>query len=174
VPCATGASQKWPVKNRIRMAGGRVRGSLDLSGAHLAYVLRFTSCVFEDGVDLRGARADKLVKWDGGLIDSIPADHFSSTIDLIIRNATVTGLISLQGAWVRGHVRLSGSYLSPQSGQAICGDHLRVSGTLFLKSEDFHARGEVCLRLRGSKTSSIADTPASATRQDTASTPTTS
>ena len=142
----TGACQKWPVKNRIRMAGGRVSGPLDLSGAHLAYALRFTGCVFEDRVDLTRARADKPVEWEGGQIDSILADHFSSATDLVIRNATVTGPISLQGAWVRGDVRLSGSHLSPQSGQAICGNHLRVGGTLFLNGEDFHARGEVCLR----------------------------
>ncbi|HYA51324.1 MAG TPA: hypothetical protein VEG33_09155, partial [Streptosporangiaceae bacterium] len=142
----TGACQKWPVKNRIRMAGGRVRGPLDLSGAHLAYALRFTGCVFEDQVDLTRARADKPVEWEGGQIDSILADHFSSATDLVIRNATVTGLISLQGARVRGDVRLSGSHLSPQSGQSICGNHLRVGGTLFLNGEDFHARGEVCLR----------------------------
>ena len=43
-------------------------------------------------------------------------------------------------------MRLSDSQLSPQSGQAIRGDHLRVGGTLFLNGEDFHARGEVCLR----------------------------
>ena len=141
----TGAGQKWPVKNRIRMAGGRVRGPVDLSGAHLAHALRFTGCVFEDRVDLTRAQADKPVEWDGGQIDSILADHFSSATDLVIRNATVTGLISLQGAWVRGDVRLSGSHLSPQSGQAICGNHLRVGGTLFLDGEDFHARGEVCL-----------------------------
>jgi hypothetical protein len=142
----TGACQKWPVKNRIRLAGGRVRGHLDLSGAHLAHALRFTRCVFEDRVDLTGARADKPVEWEGGQIDSILADRFSSATDLVIRNATVIGLISLQGAWVRGDVRLSDSQLSPQSGQAVCGNHLRIGGALFLNGADFHARGEVCLR----------------------------
>ena len=96
MPCAPALVQKWPVKNRIRMAGGRVRGRLDLSGAHLAYALHFTRCVFEDRVDLMRARADKPVEWDGGQIDSILADHFSSATDLVIRDATVTGLISLQ------------------------------------------------------------------------------
>src|SRR5262249_60284941 len=32
----TGARQKWPVKNRIRIAGGRVRGPLRPSEGHLA------------------------------------------------------------------------------------------------------------------------------------------
>jgi len=138
--------QKWPVKRRIRMVGGHVRGPLDLSGAHLAHALSFTRCVFEDRVDLTRARADKAVEWEGGQIDSILADHFFSTTDLVIRNVAVTGLISLRSARVRGDVRLSDSKLSPQSGQAVCGDHLRVGGTLFLNGEDFHARGEVCLR----------------------------
>lgn len=143
--CA-GACPEWPVKNRIRMAGGRVCGRLDLSGAHLAHALRFTRCVFEDRVDLTWARADKPVEWDGGQLDSVLADHFYSETDLVIRNATAAGLISLQSAWVRGDVRLSGSQMSPRGGQAICGDHLRVGGALFLDGEDFHARGEVCLR----------------------------
>ena len=141
-----GARPEWPVKNRIRMAGGRVRGQLDLSGAHLAHALHFTRCVFEDRVDLTRAQADKPVEWDGGEIDSILADHFSSGADLVIRNVTVTGLISLQWAWVRGDVRLSGSRLLARAGKAICGNDLRVGGTLFLDGEDFRAGGEVCLR----------------------------
>jgi hypothetical protein len=141
----TGARPDWPVKGRIRMAGGRVRGRLDLSGAYLAHALHFTRCVFEDRVDLMRARADKPVEWDGGQIGSVFADHFSSDADLVIRNVTVTGLISLQWAWVRGDLRLSGSHLSPRGGQAFCGKDLRVGGTLFLDGEDFRARGEVCL-----------------------------
>jgi hypothetical protein len=97
-------------------------------------------------VDLTRARADKLVEWNGGQIGPVLADHFSSETDLVIRNATVTGLVNLWSASVRGDVRLSDSRLSPQSGQAIRGDHMRVGGTLFLSGEDFHARGEVCLR----------------------------
>src|SRR6266566_227517 len=99
----TGSCPEWPVKNRIRMADGRVRGRLDLSGAHLAHAIHFTRCVFEDRVDLTRARADKPVEWDGGQIDSVLADHFSSETDLVIRDVAV-GLISLQSAWVRGDV----------------------------------------------------------------------
>ena len=135
-----------PVKGRIRVAGGRVRGRVDLSGAHLGNAVSFTNCVFEDPVDLTRTRADKPVEWDGCRIDSILAGLFFSESDLVIRNATVTGLISLHGAWVRGDVRLSGSRLSPRSGQAIGGDDLRVSGSLFLDGEDFQALGEVSLR----------------------------
>jgi hypothetical protein len=136
----------WPVKGRIRMVGGHVCGPLDLSGAHLMHALRFTGCVFEDRVDLTRARADKPVEWNGGQIGSILADHFSSATDLVIRNATVTGLVNLWSACVLGDVRLSDSQLSPPSGQAIRGDHMRVGGTVFLNGEDFRARGEVCLR----------------------------
>ena len=135
-----------PVKGRIRVVGGRVRGRLDLSGAYVGNALRFTGCVFEDPVDLRRARAGKPVEWDSCHMDSILAGHLFSETDLVIRNAAVTGLISLESAWVRGDVRLSGSRLSPPGGQAICGSDLRVGGSLFLDGEDFQARGEVCLR----------------------------
>src|SRR5690348_522638 len=142
----TGAIPEWPVKGRIRMVGGHIYGPLDLSGAHLMHALRFTGCVFKDRVDLTRAQADEPIEWNGGQIGSILADHFSSATDLVIRNATVIGLVNLWSAWVRGDVRLSDSQLSPQSGQAIRGDHMRVGGTLFLYGEDFRARGEVCLR----------------------------
>jgi hypothetical protein len=97
-------------------------------------------------VDLTRVRADKPVEWNGGQIGSILADHFFSATDLVIRNATVTGLVDLWSAWVRGDVRLSDSQLSPGSGQAIRADHMRVGGTVFMNGEDFYARGEVCLR----------------------------
>ena len=142
----TGARPGWAVKSRIRMAGGRVRGRLDLSGAHLRNALRFTNCVFEDAVDLTRGRAEKPVEWDGCHIDSILADHFFSETDLVIRNVAAAGIISVQGAWVRGDVRLSGSRLSPLGGRAIRANDLRVGGSLFLDGEDFLASGEVCLR----------------------------
>jgi len=142
----TGACPEWPVKNRIRMVGGRVCGRLDLSGAHLVRALRFTGCVFEDRVDLTTARADEPVEWDGGQIDSILADRFFSETDLVIRNVTVAGLVSLQSAWVRGDVSLSGSHLLARGGEAIRGKDLRVGGTLFLDGGNFLAQGEVCLR----------------------------
>jgi hypothetical protein len=142
----TGANPDWPVKNRIRVVGGRVRGRLDLSGAHLAHAIHFTRCVFEDRVDLMRARADKPVEWDGGQIDSVLADNFFSETDLTIRDVSVSGLVSLQSAWIRGDVRLSGSQLRARGGRAFCGDDLRVGGALFLDGENFHAQGEVCLR----------------------------
>jgi hypothetical protein len=137
----TGACPEWPVKNRIRMAGGRVCGRLDLSGAHLAHALRFTRCVFEDRVDLTWARADKPVEWDGGQLDSVLADHFYSETALVIRTATAAGLIFLHSAWVRGDVRLSTSQLSPRRRRALCGDHPGRRRAL-PNGEDFHARGE--------------------------------
>jgi hypothetical protein len=142
----TGANPDWPVKNRIRVVGGHVRGRLDLSGAHLAHAIHFTNCVFEDRVDLVRARADKPVEWDGGRLDSVFAEHFFSETDLAIRDVAVSGVISLRSAWIRGDVRLSGSQLRAPSGQAFCGDDLRVGGAVFLDGENFHAQGEVCLR----------------------------
>jgi hypothetical protein len=142
----TGARSDWPVKGRIRVADGHVHGHLDLSGAYLTHALHFTRCVFEDRVDLTGARADIPVEWNGCEIESILADQFSSDTDLVIRNATVTGLVSLRWAWVRGDMRLSGSRLCPQGGLAVRGDNLRVGGSLFLDGEEFQAWGEVCLR----------------------------
>jgi hypothetical protein len=141
----TDAYPKWPVTGQIKLDGVRVRGRLDLSGTDLVHALRFARCVFEDQVDLRRARAAKPIEWAGGQIDSVLADHFSGDSDLVIRDVTVTGLISLEWASVRGDVILSGSRLLARGGQAICGNDLRVGGSLFMDGEDFQARGEVCL-----------------------------
>jgi hypothetical protein len=142
----TGANPRWAVRDRIRLAGARVQGPLDLAGADLAHALHFTSCVFEGPVDLRRARAHKPVEWDGGQIAAIAADEFEADADLIIQNVTITGLISLHWARVGGDLRLTGSHLVAAGGQVFYGKDLRVGGSLFLDGEDFRAQGEVCLR----------------------------
>ncbi len=140
------ARSDWKVRDCIRVTGGQVRGHLDLSGAHLAHPLRFTDCVFEDRVVLRRARAEHSVEWVGGSTAAILADEFEGDADLVLQGVTVTGIVSLHWANVRGDLRMSGSRLVPSCGPAICGADLRVGGTLFLDGEDFHAEGEVCLR----------------------------
>jgi hypothetical protein len=142
----TGANPQWPVKDRIRIAGARIHGPLDLAGADFAYALHFTGCVFEDRVDLRRARTRRPVEWDGGQTAAIVADEFETDADLIIQNVTVTGLISLHWASVRGDLRLTGSHLVAAGGQVFYGKDLRVGGSLFLDGKDFLAQGEVCLR----------------------------
>jgi hypothetical protein len=142
----TDANPQWPVKNRIRMTGARVRGSLDLARAELVHALHFAGCVFEDRVDLRFARARKPVEWDGGQTAAILADEFEADADLVIQNVTVTGLLSLHWASVHGDLRLTGSRLVAAGGQVFYGKDLRVGGALFLDGQDFRAEGEVCLR----------------------------
>ena len=140
--------RQWDVKDRIRMSGGRVEGRLDLSGAHLAHPLHFTDCVFEE-IDLRKARAEKSLVWSGepdARIAAIIADEFESDASLTVSGVTVTGVISLHWANVRGDLRLTNSHLTPQGGQALAGRDVRVGGTLFMDGPDFHAEGEVCLR----------------------------
>ena len=97
-------------------------------------------------MDLTRARADKPVEWNGGQIGSILADHFSSATDLVIRNATVTGLVNLWSAWVRGDVRL---VRQPTVAAVRAGDPGRSHAGgrhIFMNGEGFHALGEVCLR----------------------------
>lgn len=142
----TGARPDWTVKDRIRLTGGRVQGRLDLAGAHLAHPVRFTDCVFEDRIDLQGARAELPLEWIRGRTAAILADRFESDADLTIKGVTVGGTLSLHWANVRGDLRMSGSHLMPAIGPAIYGADLRVGGTLFLDGEDFHATGTVCLR----------------------------
>jgi hypothetical protein len=142
----TDANPRWPVKGRIRLTGGRIYGPLDLAGAELAHAMRFTSCVFENRVNLCLARARKPVEWIGGQTAAILANEFEVDADLIIQDVRVTGLISLQWANVRGDLRLTGSRLVAVGGQVFDGKDLRVGGSLFLDGKGFRAKGEVCLR----------------------------
>ncbi len=140
--------RQWNVKHRIRLIGARVEGRLDLSGAHLVHPLHFTDCTFED-IDLRKARAEKTLAWTGdkdARTGAVLADEFESQAGLTISNVTVTGVISLHWANVRGDLRLTNSRLMPQGGQAFAGRDVRVGGTLFMDGPDFYAAGEVCLR----------------------------
>jgi hypothetical protein len=139
--------RQWNVKDRIRMIGGQVEGRLDLSGAHLVHPLHFTDCVFEE-IDLRKARAEIPLVWlgeRGARITAMIADEFESDASLTVRGVTVTGIISLHWANVRGDLRLTNSHLIPPGGQALAARDVRVGGTLFMDGPDFHAEGEVSL-----------------------------
>jgi hypothetical protein len=143
--CAN-ARPDWKVKGRILLTGGRVKGNLDLSGAHLTHPLRFTDCEFEDRVDLSRARSEHFAEWVGGSTRSILADKFESGANLVLQGVSVIGVISLHWANVRGDLRLTNSHLMPPEGQAVAARDARVGGTLFMDGPDFHAEGEVCLR----------------------------
>jgi hypothetical protein len=144
--CA-GTHPHWPVQGRIQVTGARVRGCLDLSGAVLTHAVHFRDCVFEDPVDLRDARADQPVEWEGGHVRAILADRFEGDSDFTLRDAEVTGTVSLCWAHVGGDLRFTASRLRPQAGgRAIDGSGLRVDGTVFLDGENFHAQGPVRLR----------------------------
>jgi hypothetical protein len=142
----TGVNAEWPVQDEIRVTGALVQGHLDLSGAHLAHGIRFRDCVFEDPVNLRQARAEHALEWEGGWIPGILADRLECDADLTIQGVEIDGTISLHWADVRGDLRLTDSHLAQPGGRVIEGSDLRVGGTLFLDGTNFCANGEVCLR----------------------------
>src|SRR6266567_5621246 len=142
----TGAGSGWKVLDGIHVAGARVTGHLNLSGAELAHAVHFRDCVFEEPVNLRQATTKYVVEWEGGTLPGIIADRFKSEADLIIQQVEVTGPVSLHWANVGGDLRFTSSHLVQRGGQAFNGADLRVGGTLFLDGEDFHAEGEVSLR----------------------------
>ena len=142
----SGTGSRWKVLDGIRVAGARVPGCLDLSGAELAHAVHFRDCVFEEPVNLRQATTAYAVEWEGGTLPGIIADLFESEADLIIRQVEILGPVSLHWANVGGDLRFTGSHLIQRGGQVINGGDLRVGGTLFLDGENFHAEGEVCLR----------------------------
>src|SRR3954452_666194 len=142
--CAGG--RQWAVQDRIHMIGGRIRGRLELAGASLTHPLYFRDCVFEDTIDLRQAQATSTLRWEaaerGPVIAAILADEFECDESLIVSGVTITGVVSLNSARVRGDLRLTNCHLAPPGDQAILGRDLRVNQTLFLDGPEFHAEGE--------------------------------
>jgi hypothetical protein len=139
------AGDQWPVKDRIRMIGGHVQDRLDLSSAHVTHAMHFTDCVFRDAIDLRRARCEQPLTWEGGHISGIFADEFESSADLTIARVEIDGTVSLHWANISGDLRFTGSHLVQRAGRVINAADLRVGGTLFLDGHDFHAEGEVCI-----------------------------
>ncbi|HEU5158266.1 MAG TPA: hypothetical protein VFU43_14820 [Streptosporangiaceae bacterium] len=145
----TGHEGDRPVRDGIHLAGARVTGHLDLSGAELVHAVHFRDCVFEEPVNLRQATTHYMLEWTGGSLPGVMADRFETDADLVMRGVTITGPVSLHWAQVAGDLCFTDSHLTQPDGQTIKAPDLRVGGTLFLDGKEFRSEGEVNLRSAG-------------------------
>lgn len=146
IDVCTDVAAEGTVRDPIVVAGAHVQGRLDLAETRLAHAIRFRDCLFDDGIDLCGARATEALEWEGGRIGGIVADRFKTTSDLIIRSVEVTGQVSLHWADIGGDLCFTGSHLkTAEKVVALRASDVRVGCTLFLDGT-FQSQGEVCLR----------------------------
>lgn len=141
------AVSEGTVRDPVVVVGAHVQGLLDLAQTHLTHAIHFRDCVFDDGIDLRGAQTTEAIEWEKGRIGKIQADRFKTTSDLTIRNVDVTGQVSLHWANIGGDLCFTGSQLEAKGEEVVLNaSDVRVGHTLFLDGAHFQAQGEVCLR----------------------------
>jgi hypothetical protein len=130
---------------RLRLAGARITGKLDLSHAQIQYPLEFEDCLFDASVDLEEAAAGS-VKLRGCFVPVLDATRADLRGELQAQGCRF-GWVSLYGARI-SEVELSGSHLGrhftpPPDGVALHADLLAVERTMYC--HDVRIKGEVRL-----------------------------
>ena len=130
----------------LRLASAMVRGPLKLPGATVPVLVEFTSCTFEEPIDLYAANLTgwRLVRCT---LPGLQAANLKVRSELALENCTVTGPVVLPDAQVEGPLRLIGTRLDTPGGHALVGVRLVVSGVL--DARGLQADGEV--RLSGAR-----------------------
>ncbi|WP_371580331.1 oxidoreductase [Streptomyces sp. NBC_01314] len=144
----------------LRLAGARITGRLDLSGAEIGHPLWLEECRLEERVDLFGA-STRTVAITNCRVPGIEAAtvRVDGLLDLrgsVVEQGAVSPLhrhavaLSLVNAQVSGAVILNGAEITSPTGWAVRGGGLAVEGGLYCR-HGFVARGEV--RLLGAQLS---------------------
>ncbi|WP_216587022.1 oxidoreductase [Streptomyces brasiliscabiei] len=143
---------------RLRLAGARISGRLDLAGAQLDRPLWFEDCWFEEGVDLFGASTQSIAL-TGCRVPGLEAGstRIEGRLDLrrsrldrgtaspFHRRETALSLINAQ---VSGAVNLGGAEIDAPGAWALSAGGLVAEGGVYCQ-DGFVARGEV--RLMGAQ-----------------------
>ncbi|WP_203828527.1 hypothetical protein [Actinoplanes palleronii] len=114
---------------RLDLAGVRITGTLDLTGARIETPLRLRRCVFDETLLLDHAELVQMTL-DGSVLPGIQAEGLRVSGDVGVRDAGIAGDIGMLAAHVAGSVEL---------------DRSTVGGTVFLQRADVGGH----VRLRG-------------------------
>lgn len=130
---------------RLRLAGARVTGELDLSHAPVQHPVEFEDCLFDAGIILEEA-STRSVKLRGCFAPVLDVTRVDLRGELQAQGCRF-GWLSLYGAHI-SEVELSGSHLGhhfkpPPNGVALYGDLLTVDGTMHC--HDVQIAGQVRL-----------------------------
>jgi hypothetical protein len=131
---------------KLRIAGARITGQLDLRDADMDFGILLTDCTIDEPLLLSGASLRLLL--DRSTLAGVIAQDAHIIGSLLARGVTVTGPVRLRGLRVDGNVDLSGATLSNPDGDAMGGDNLTVDGSLLI-GDGFTATGG--LRLDGAR-----------------------
>ncbi|OEJ28492.1 oxidoreductase [Streptomyces agglomeratus] len=126
----------------LRVAGARITGRLDLSGADIGHLLWFEGCWFEEGPSFYGA-ATRTIGIIGSRVPGLDATMARIEGRLDLRRSVLHSRVSLVNARVAGELALTGAALSDPDGLALSAGGLVMEGGIFAR--DLTTRGEVRL-----------------------------
>ncbi|MEU8825456.1 oxidoreductase [Streptomyces sp. NPDC048636] len=142
---------------RLRLAGARISGHLNLAGAQIAHALSLEDCWFEEGVDLSGASTQSIAIV-GSRVPGVEAGLIRIEGRLDLRRSRLESgsgspfhrrvtALSLINAHVSGAVNLSGAEITAPEEWAVSAGGLVAEGGVYCNG--FVAHGEV--RLMGAQ-----------------------
>jgi hypothetical protein len=141
-----------PVRRAVRIAGARITGALDLSGAHLICPLELIACYFDDPVSFEGATCPSLSLQASYLRGGLLADGIDVRGDIELSDGFVSKRgVRLRDARIARRVNLSGATVGTSELIALDLGGTDVGGDVWL--DGFTARGMVWAagaRIRGS------------------------
>ncbi|MCP2164592.1 hypothetical protein [Goodfellowiella coeruleoviolacea] len=130
---------------RLRLAGARITGEVDLSDCRVDTSIILAGCSFEQPLNLTDSELHSAILAYSHL-PGLNADHAHLARSLNMRQATCTGEIRLRGAHISGDLDLTGATLINPHGDrtALALDRATINGDLFA-DKGFTATGQVRL-----------------------------
>ncbi|MFE9445795.1 oxidoreductase [Streptomyces sp. NPDC006602] len=116
----------------LRLAGARISGVLDLSGAEIVHGMWFEECWFEQGVGLYGA-ATRTVEIKGSRLPGLDLTMARVEGSVVLRRTVINGRLKLLNARVGGELTLSDAVISSPGDWAVFAGGLVMEGGLFCR-----------------------------------------
>ncbi|WP_181787743.1 oxidoreductase [Streptomyces phytophilus] len=114
----------------LRLAGARIAGGLDLTGAETAHQMRLEHCFFEGEVRLNSATTGG-VRLDDSVLPRIDARLARIEGALSVRRSEVAGELLLTHARITGELLLHGARFTGPPGWSVVAGGLEMGGAVF-------------------------------------------
>ena len=132
-----------PDPRGLRLRAARIRGRIDLDNLTTTIQLTLLDCLLDEGITAESAHLPGLSLRRCVLIhpskpalyaDQLHTDSGVSFEGSTIFACTADGAIRMSGARIGGGLNCSGAVIRNPSGPALDGEHLQVTGNVFLRS----------------------------------------
>ncbi|TJZ54418.1 oxidoreductase [Streptomyces piniterrae] len=121
----------------LRIAGARISGVLDLSGADIEHGMWFKECWFERGVGLYGATT-RTVEITGSRLPGLNLTMARVEGRVVLRRTVLSGSLELVNARLAGELILSDAVISHPGDWALVAGGLAMEGGLFCRRTIVH------------------------------------